>query len=147
MLTTTQCASFKNSYVSKMCLRPHQLPFVTGSASRDQRNAPTSRLSADSFLGEKTRLLAVCVCAQACRLPGKHLSEVTFLKWWKLLSQSLGARALEKSEELTTSVADLLFKLIRFFHGIVESHRKGNHKADHLLVKPQGDRLSRFLHK
>lgn len=37
-----------------------------------------------------------------------------FLKWWEILTQSLGAGALEKSEKLTTLVADLLLKLIRF---------------------------------
>lgn len=44
---------------------------------------------------------------------------------------------LEKSEKLTTSVADLLLKLIRFFYGITESHWKVKHQVDHFLMKPQ----------
>lgn len=58
---------------------------------------------------ERGRAIPGC---QARRPPGKQLSEVMFPKWWEILNQSLGARAPEKSEKLTTLVADLLFKLI-----------------------------------
>lgn len=37
------------------------------------------------------------------------------MKWWKTLHQSLRTYALEKSEKLTTSVADLSLKLIGIF--------------------------------
>lgn len=73
---------------------------------------------------------------QPHRLPGKHLSEVTFLKRWKISSPSLGAGALEKLEKLTTSVAGLLLKLIRFFMASLKATGREKHKVDHLLVKP-----------
>lgn len=128
--------------MNKMCLRPHLLAFIAGSTSRDEQNASASLLNAASFPGEKGNEIACC--AQACRLLGKHLSEVTFSRGWKISSQSLGAQALEKSEKLTTSVADLLVKLIRFFMALLKATGGENHRVDHFLVKPQVTRLLDF---
>lgn len=67
-----------------------------------------------------------------------------FLKWWEILTQSLGARALEKSEKLTTLVADLLLKLIRFCMASLKVTQRENHRVDYLLEKPQATGLVDF---
>lgn len=67
---------------------------------------------------------------------GKHLSEVTCLKW-KMLSRSLRTWALEKSEELTTSV----------FMAFLKATQRENHEAGY-LEKPQGtDRIYFCINK
>lgn len=59
------------------------------------------------------------------------------MKWWKILHQSLRTYALEKSEKLTTSVADLLLKLIGIFTASLKATERENRKVGY-LGKPQG---------
>lgn len=97
--------------------RTHQLPKPVARPSQHRRNTVTC-------------------CPQAREPSGKPFSEIMPLEWWKILSQSLGAGPLEKSQELTAS------SLHRsgFFFIIIASLKatwRESHKAGRLVEKPQ----------
>ena len=133
--------------MNKMCLRHHQLESVSWSASRGKKKRYQQNVSALASMpppSQRRKGSAINCSPQACRPPGKHLSEVMFLKWWEILTQSLGAGSLEKSEKLTTLVADLLLKLIRFCMASLKVAQRENHRVDYLLEKPQATGLVDF---
>lgn len=114
----------------------HQQAFVTQKAWRDEQRVLAPHPRAPPL----RRRIGVYSS------PGLRLwspSEVTCLKRQKILSQSLGTWTLEKSEELTTSVADLLLKLLWFLW----HHWKPLKGKTTMLVtwgKPQGTGLIYF---